>query len=295
MRRLVCLALLILAPAVFAQAETPAETDLSWAGCGITKKAFMAALAEAYETKTGVHIATQGGGATKGIRSALAQDVDMGGTCRLKIEDDEAEANAYLEPIAWDALVVIVHPDNPVENITLAQLKQLYEGEITNWRQLGGRDAPVDLYVRNGKISGVGRTLRQLVFANYDQDFPLDNSFKSTGPLEQALEANPNAIAVTGISSARKRDVKILRLDGKEPSYANIKSGDYLLYRPLYIAYSPDAPKKEAISKFVYFAQSREGKEIIRANGVVPYSEALILIMKQLEQERLARDAGLYE
>ena len=295
MRRLVLLALALMVPAVFAQAEEPSPTSLTWAGCGITKKAFMASLAEAYEKKTGVHIETQGGGATKGIRASLAQDVDMGGTCRLKIEDDQAESNAYLEPIAWDALVVIVHKDNPVDNITLAQLKQLYEGEITNWQQLGGRNAPLDLYVRQGKISGVGRTLRQLVFANYDQDFPLDNAFKSTGPLEKALEANPNAIAVTGISSARKRDVKILRLDGKEPNYANIKSGDYLLYRPLYIAYSPDAPKKDEISKFVYFAQSREGKEIIRANGVVPYSEALILIMKQLEQERLARDAGLYQ
>lgn len=295
MRRLVFLVLALMVPTLYAQAEEAAQTNLTWAGCGITKKAFMASLAEAYEQRTGVHIEIQGGGATKGIRTALAQDVDMGGTCRLKIEDDEAEANAYLEPIAWDALVVIVHKDNPVESITLAQLKQLYEGKITNWQQLGGRNAPVDLYVRQGKISGVGRTLRQLVFANFDQDFPLDNAFRSTGPLEEALESNPNAVAVTGISSARKRDVKILKLDGYEASYENIKSGDYLLYRPLYIAYSPDAPQKEEISKFVHFAQSREGKEIIKANGVVPYSDALILIMKQLEQERLARDAGLYQ
>lgn len=295
MFRYVLLTAALLMPVAHAQTEAAAPVNLTWAGCGITKKAFMSSLAEAYEQRSGVHIEIFGGGATKGIRQSATQEVDMGGTCRLKIEGEEAESKAYLEPVAWDALVVIVHKDNPVENITMAQLKQLYLGQITNWQQLGGRDAPVDLYVRKGKISGVGRTVRQLVFANYDQEFVTDNVFGSTGPLEEALEGNPNAIAITGISSARKRDVRILKLEGKEPSYANIKSGDYLLYRPLYISYNPASPNKEEIQKFIYFAQSSAGKEIIRENGVVPYSEALILIMKQLEQERLARDAGLYE
>ncbi|MBD3619490.1 MAG: phosphate ABC transporter substrate-binding protein [Chromatiales bacterium] len=293
MRRLVILALALMAPAVLAQTETP-KTSLTWAGCGITQKAFMRALAEAYEQKSGVHIDIRGGGATKGIRASTAQEVDMGGTCRLKLEDEVSEANAYLEPVAWDALAVIVHKDNPVNDISIGQLKALYEGRISNWSELGGPNAPVELFVRRGKISGVGRTLRQLVFANYEQEFPSGREFPSTGPLEEALEKNIHAIGVTGISSARKRDVKILTLDGKSPNYENIKSGAYLLYRPLYIVYNPDTPQKEEISKFVQFAQTRDGKAIIKANGVVPYTEALSLIMKQLEQERIARDAGLY-
>ena len=294
MRRLVIiLALALMAPAALAQTASP-KTSLTWAGCGITQKAFMRDLAEAYEQQTGVHIDIRGGGATKGIRASSAQEVDMGGTCRLKLEDDAAEANAYLEPVAWDALVVIVHKDNPVSDISLAQLKALYEGRISNWSELGGPNAPVALFVRRGKISGVGRTLRKLVFANYEQEFPTGHAFPSTGPLEAAVEKNIHAIGVTGISSARKRDVKILTLDGKSPSYENIKTGSYLLYRPLYIVYNPDAPQQEEISKFVRFAQTRDGKAIIKANGVVPYTEALSLIMKQLEQERIARDAGLY-
>lgn len=294
MRRLVIiLALALMASAALAQTASP-KTSLTWAGCGITQKAFMRALSEAYEQQTGVHIDIRGGGATKGIRASSAQEVDMGGTCRLKLEDDAAEANAYLEPVAWDALVVIVHKDNPVSDISLAQLKALYEGRISNWSELGGPNAPVALFVRRGKISGVGRTLRKLVFANYEQEFPTGHAFPSTGPLEAAVEKNIHAIGVTGISSARKRDVKILTLDGKSPSYENIKTGSYLLYRPLYIVYNPDAPQKEEISKFVRFAQTRDGKAIIKANGVVPYTEALSLIMKQLEQERIARDAGLY-
>ena len=61
--------------------------------------------------------------------------------------------------------------------------------------------------------------------------------FDSTGPLEQAVTGQPNAIAISGISSAKKRDVEILERDGKYPSYENVQSGNYLLYRPLYLVY----------------------------------------------------------
>ena len=138
-------------------------------------------------------------------------------------------------PVAWDALVVVVHKDNPVESISMDQLRGLYRGEITNWKQLGGNDQALDLLVRKGKISGVGLTIRQLVFNDAEMDFPQDNVFKSSGPLEEAVENNPNAVGMSGISSARKRDFKILKLDGKEPDFENIKSGNYLLYRPLYL------------------------------------------------------------
>lgn len=268
---------------------------LTWVGCGITKKAFMQDLALAYEEKTGISIEIQGGGATRGIQESAAKRSDMGGSCRYSLEESSAESAAYLEPVAWDALVAIVHKDNPVNNIGLKDLRDVYLGRITNWKQLGGRDAPIDLYARQGKISGVGYTFRRLVFANPDQVFASKREFKSTGPLEKALQENPNALAVTGISSAHKRDVKILTLDGKEPSPKNISSGDYTLYRPLYISYNVTAPNRAQIEAFIRFAHSSEGKAVIRKNQVVPYTDALALVMKQLDQERRARDMGLYQ
>lgn len=271
-----------------------ADEELLWVGCGITKKAFMADLAEAYFKKTGIKIDVQGGGATRGIRESAALRADMGGSCRYQIEGELSEADAYFEPVAWDALVVIVHKDNPINNITLRQVYEIYSGTLTNWNQLGGPDQPINLYVRKGKISGVGRTIRKLLFADFEREFPATKEFKSTGPLEQAIEQDPWAIGISGISSARKRDVKILALNGLHPTYENIKSGDYMLYRPLYIVYNPASPSREAVENFVRFAHSREGKAIIRANQVVPYADALVLVMKQLEQEQRARDMGLY-
>jgi len=282
--------------AVFASGAVSAKEaprGLLWAGCGITKKAFMAELAAAYEKKTGIKITLKGGGATRGIRAAAGGKIDIGGACRITIAGHPEERLAEQVPVAWDALAVIVHKDNPVDNITFKQLKQIYLGKITNWKQLGGRNAPIELYVRKGFNSGVGRTLRELVFADYEARFPgAKFVVKSSGPLEKGIVKNPNGIGVTGISSAKRRAVKVLKLEGHEPSYDNIKNGSYLLYRPLYLVRRRGV-ENPAVDDFIRFALSKEGKAVIRRAGTVPYSDALVLVMKQLEQYKRASALGL--
>lgn len=275
-----------------------AQKTITWAGCGISKNAFMKEMVEAYEKKTGIKVELLGGGATKGIREVSKRSVDIGGTCRHTIEDPQTgmveseERRVQLTPVAWDALVVIVHKDNPVSDISIDQVRQLYTGKITNWKQLGGRDAPIELYVRKGKISGVGRTIRELIFNNYDQEFVARHVKEETATLERDMVTNPNGVGITGVSSARKlAEAKILRLDGKEASYENIKSGDYMLYRPLYLVthiqdLNPD------VKRFVEFVMSDEGKAVMRQVGTVPYEDAIALWLKYLDQQKRAL-AGL--
>ncbi len=270
------------------------KPTLRWVGCGISKKAYLVALAKAYEKKTGVVIDVQGGGATRGIREVAAMSADMGGSCRRRMFSAEEERGIVQVPVAWDALVVIVHKENSVKNISMDNLRKVYLGEITNWRQLGGNDAPIEVFARKGKISGVGRTARKLLFNNYKQEFAASKIFPSSGPLEKELVTNPNALAISGISSARKRDVKILKLNGKSPSYKNVKAGDYLLYRPLYLVYNENSSHVDVIKDFIRFADTEEGRAVIRSNGTVPYLEALNLMKNKLEESRLAhRQRGL--
>ena len=268
-----------------------ANETLQWAGCGITKKAFMAELAKAYTYKTGIKVKLSGGGATKGIRSAAKGTIHIGGACRIALDGHAEERDAFLVPVAWDALTPFVHPSNPVNNITFDQLHAVYLGKITNWKQLGGNDAPIDLYVRRGKLSGVGRTLRELVFANYEQEFKATYVVKSSGPVEKGVEKNVNGFGVTGVSSARKRNVKLLKLDGLAPTYENIKTGAFSLYRPLYLVIKR-GDKRHLVRDFVKFAAAKEGQDIIRAQGTIPYAEALHLVMKQLDQIERATTAG---
>jgi phosphate transport system substrate-binding protein len=263
---------------------------LKWAGCGITKKAFMTELAEAYERKSGIKIEIDGGGATKGIQKISEQTVDFAGSCRFRVPEDEVSTSQIqFNPVAWDALTVVVHKSNPVETVSLDQLRDIFSGKIRNWSALGGPDQPLELLVREGKISGVGYTIRKLLFNDEAMDFKAGVAFKSSGPLEKAVEENPNAIAVTGVSSARKRDFKILHLEGKEPNIENIKHGDYLLYRPLYIVTNMQSENLRAVKDFIAFAHSKEGREIIRNNGSVPYLEAVQLSSNIQRQWKEAR------
>jgi phosphate transport system substrate-binding protein len=267
--------------------------ELSWVGCGITKKAFMADVAKAYKAKTGIDITIAGGGATKGIRSIAAKTADIGGTCRHRLDMNLEESKAKLIPVAWDALVVITHKSNPIDSISIKQLRDLYLGKITNWSELGGKDAPIELLVRKGKISGVGLTLREALFDNPEQEFPSKHLYKSSGPLEKAAEVKPNAIAVTGVASAYKRNVKILRLGEYNPSFENIRTGNYLLYRPLFLAYSRSGENYEQVDDFVKFVLGREGRDVIRRNKVVPYFDGILLIKKRLRQWKEIRDKAL--
>jgi len=265
----------LLVPTVYA------ETVIRWVGCGITKKAFMAELAVAYEAKTNIKIQLQGGGATRGIRDTVGHLADMGGTCRMTLpEYDRAELHATLHPVAWDALAIIVHKSNPVKNLTTEQIKAIYTGKITNWQQVGGVNAQIELYARKGKISGVGYAIRQYLFQDSSKEFKARYFVKSSGPLEKAVEKDKFAMGITGVSSARKRNVKIIGFDGKTPTFDNVKSGSYGLYRPLYLVSGPSA--SDEVMDFITFATSAEGRKVIRNNGVVPYADALNLMSKLL-------------
>jgi len=276
---------------IFNSSAYAVET-LQWAGCGISKKAFMSELSKAYTQKTGIEVKLSGGGATKGIRSAAKGTIHIGGACRVSLEQHPEERDAFQIPVAWDALVAFVHKDNPVNNVSFKQLNNIYLGKITNWKELGGNDAPIELYVRRGKLSGVGRTLRELVFANYNQEFKATYVVKSSGPVEKGVVKNINGLGVSGISSAKKRPLKLLKLDGKAPTYENIKNGSYALYRPLYLVIKR-GNKTPLVRDFVKYAVSDEGQDIIRSQGTVPYAEALHLVMKQLDQYERANTEGL--
>lgn len=267
-----------------AMAQTPLDNSvITWAGCGITQKSFMKQLAQGFEKKTGVKIHIEGGGATRGIRDTARGVVMMGGSCRMTLPmKDSVENYVKLNPVAWDALAVIINSINPVNNISSADIKKIYQGKLTNWKQLGGEDSPIHLFIREGKISGVGYAIRQYIFQNSEVNFITAPEFikKSSGPVEKAVEADPYALAITGVSSARKRDVKIISIDNYVPTYENVKSGNYIFYRPLYLVTGPKSNK--TVRDFVKYSQSESGKQILRDNLTVPYADALQLMRKQL-------------
>ncbi|HHC72682.1 MAG TPA: phosphate ABC transporter substrate-binding protein [Thiotrichales bacterium] len=266
--------------------------EIQWVGCGISKLGFMRDLATAFEKKTGVKINLEGGGATRGIRDVAAGRSQLGGSCRLPLVVPaegggttiaEPERNVRMIPVGWDALVVIAHQENRlVDEISREQLRKVLVGEITNWRELGAKEArPIHLYVRKGTISGVGLTLRQQLFNNVDQPFAEGATrLKSSGKIEKAVERDPDALAVSGISSSRHRQVRMLKLDGLEPTLENLKRGRYPLFRILFLVAPTDYRQDEDLADFVRFALSREGQKIIEKAGTLPFIRGIGLLHK---------------
>ncbi len=160
---------------LFSVASARANEDpptLVWRGCGVSKKAFMEACAVEYEKQTGVKIRLSGGGAQLGIETAAAGGADLGGTCRACLKKlNEDQLDVKLAAVAWDALTVIVCPENPIDNITRDQLQAVLEQRMTNWNELGGPDEQIIVVVRRGKTSGVGYGVRALMLDDTEADF----------------------------------------------------------------------------------------------------------------------------
>lgn len=284
-----------------ASTNIPSESEwknaLSWSGDSSSRYGYMEDLSKAFSRKYGIHIALTSEGSLDGIDLVKSNKSDMGGSGRYATDQELDLKSLVMKPMAWDALVVVVNKSNPINNITMNQLRGIFTGHISNWSELGGLDEPIELHTRTNKLSGVGYTIRKLLFANFSEDFKEGEAYKlkSSDPLETSIERNPLGIGITGISSANKKDLKILSLNGVEVNFENIKQGKYYFYRPLYLTYNPKNPRINTIKSFVKFAYSREGRQIIRNAGTVPYIDAISLVMKQIDQERLASQRGLYK
>ncbi len=262
----------IISAVAFAGGVMAAQT-ISWTGCGITKKAFMTEMSKQYFAETGIKVKITGGGATKGIRHVASGKTDIGGSCRHKLNVSE-EKNALMHHVAWDALVFIVNKKNPVTDISLDQVKGVYNGDITNWKELGGNDAPINLIVRASAISGVAYMARELIFNNPDMIFSSNaKKVKNSGRLEVAISKDPDAIGVTGISSAKKRlnVLNVLKLDGVYPGKENIAQGTYKYFRPLYLVTVAEPTNK--MKSFIDFVKSEKGQAVISSEGTVNLNE----------------------
>ncbi len=246
-----------------------AAAYITGSGCSISNVGYLVALAAEYERRTGTKVFVRGGGSLVGIEDLRNGNVDFAASCRGR-EAGDPEGLQFIQ-VAWDALVFIVHESNPVDNISLDNVRSIYEGKITNWRELGGRDARIELFVSRPRkgLSGVEASVRDMLLPGKAVESPNARLVPSSGIVEQLVEKTADGFAATGFSSASKRRVKMLKLNGVYPTVKAIIAGKYGLRRPLFLLV-PSNPKPE-VMKFVSFALSEEGQRFISSQGVVSF------------------------
>lgn len=252
----------------FVVAASAEAEHLTASGCSVSNVGYLTELAKEYEKRTGVKVFVRGGGTIIGIEDLRAGKVDFAASCRHRAGGDPEDIQ-FIQ-VAWDALVFIGHKANPVNNISLDDVSAIYAGKITNWRQIGGGNGPIKVFISRAKkgLSGVESSMRALILKGKEPaETPNMVFLASTGIVEQMVEGTQAGFATAGFSSARKRNVKMFKVNGVFPTGKNIINGRYPLKRPLFILL-PKKPKPEA-KRFIDFALSREGQKFITSQGVV--------------------------
>lgn len=204
----------------------------------------------------GVKIDVAGGGSGAGIKAAQTGTVDIGTSSR-ELQPEEKQVKEFL--IAKDGIAIIVHRDNEVNDLTLDQLRKIFSGEITNWREVGGDDAPIMLVVRE-EGSGTRGAFEEMVLGEGETIPAAALVQNSTGAVRTAVAGNPDAIGF--ISAGMINDqVKAVTIDGVAPSTAAILDGSYKIARP-FLLLTKEEPQG-LTQVFIEFVLSPEGQRIV--------------------------------
>jgi len=230
---------------------------------------FAEMLAEHYmvEYPDTVTINVQGGGSTAGVRAALSGAADIGMSSR-NLKPEEVEQGLGTQLIARDAIAVIVHPRNPVTDLTLAQVRGIFAGHITNWAQVGGENRSIVVVTRE-EGSGTRGAFEDLVMEGNPillkalrQD--------SNGAVRVIVGGDRYAIGYISLGLVDER-VRAVRLDGMVASVENARSGAYGLSRPFLFLWKGElTPSAEA---FVAYVLSAEGQRLLAQEGLVTEGE----------------------
>jgi len=229
------------------------------------------AAAEAYMKKNpDVDISLSGGGSGDGIKALVDQTTDIANSSRdMKPEEIRLSRSRGVNPVAHrvaiDAIVPIVHPTNSVKDLTIEQLSLVYQGKISNWKELGGKDKKIVVISRDTS-SGTYETWEQKVL-HKAKVTPRAQLQASNGAIVQVISKNTYAIGYIGIGYLNK-SVKALTVNGIRASAETALSGTYPIARPLFM-YTNGRPKGHTAG-FIKFLLSPAGQKIVKKEGFVP-------------------------
>lgn len=276
-----------------AKTSVPAAPALIWRGDVATEAAFVTEAASAWEKSAHGRLELQPFNTASGIDAVSNGTADLGGSARGSDGSSQNDSLTFT-PVAWDALVLITNVANPVSNLTLKQVHDIYFGKITRWSEVGGSEAPIDLYAVASPGDGVEYSLRDLLFGRGDQPVAAPRLYVNTHKLEEGVALNPNGLGVATLSDIRSQPkLKPIPIDGVVANVANIADGSYPLFTPLYLVTNPRSVKAAQAQAFVDFVQTDAGKAAMRTRAVLPYADGSALIaMDSARRERILAQVG---
>jgi len=226
---------------------------------------------EAFMKKNpGVQLSLSGGGSGEGIKALIDKTADVATSSR-EIKDSETElakskgVMPVAHVVAYDAIIPVVHPSNKVTNLSIDQLSQIYQGKITNWKEVGGDDLKIVVISRDSS-SGTFESWDHFVMKKAKVT-PRAQMLASNGALVTAISKNKYAIAYLGMGYVNKT-VKTVQVNGITATAQTALSREYPMSRELYM-YTNGEPQGD-IARYITFVKSPEGQKIVAKEGFVP-------------------------
>ncbi|MDO5537308.1 MAG: phosphate ABC transporter substrate-binding protein [Desulfovibrionaceae bacterium] len=218
-----------------------------------------------------IQLSISGGGSGNGIKALIEGQCAVAMSSReMKDKEVKAAEAKGVKPwpvaIAYDAIVPVVHPKNPVKNLTTAQLRDIYSGKINNWKELGGRDGKI-VVVSRDTSSGTFECWNELVMRG-ERVKPAALMQASNGTVIQAIAKNPNAIGYVGLGYLND-SVHGVTVDGKEPTPANAISKVWPVSRELLI-FTNGEPAGEVKQLVDFLLDPAKGQKSVLEIGYVP-------------------------
>lgn len=242
-------------------------------GSTSVEKVMNALIYKFQETNRDVTINYEMNGSGDGIKNTKSGMYELGHSSRELKKDgseDGVEAVAY----AIDGIAIVVHKDNGVQNLTKAQVKDIYTGKIKNWKEVGGTDSAITVVTREAG-SGTRGAFAEIVGLESKEDkataiVSSATVTDSTGAVQTTVSQNKNAIGYMSFSDVDTNKVKTMKYEGTEITTENLKSGKYTLKREFYILNKKDGQLSEAAKTFKDFILSEEGQKIVADNKLLP-------------------------
>jgi len=243
------------------------KADVIIAG-STTVQPIVAKASEVHEEKhPGVSIGVQGGGSGTGIRMVGEGSVSIGASSRELSGEEKAEhPDLYPTTIAIDCIAIVVHPSNPLANasLTIEQVRDIFSGKITNYKELGGLDGRIVLVEREDG-SGTRSMFESMVMNNTDvSDGALQKP--ASGAIRFTVSGNENAVGYVGIGYL-DGSIAPVAINGVAPTEENVRTKRYPLTRNLYLI-TKGEPAGQA-KDFIDYILSDEGQDIVREEGFI--------------------------
>lgn len=223
------------------------------------------ALAQEYmKTHPKVKINVQGGGSGLGIRSVSQDIIAIGTSSKILKTNEKGSLQEYV--IGKEGIVIAVNFNNPVDDLSKEQLKDVFSGKIKNWNELGGPNASINVVVREDG-SGTRKAFEDIVMGK-DTKVRSDAIVQtSTESVKLTVKQDPNAIGYISLVHMSS-DVNAVKLNGISPSLETIVDGTYKLQRPF--LFLTNGEPKGAVKEFIDWCLSPEGQKIVAKEKVVP-------------------------